>query len=52
LLFPVEEAIAKGIAGQDVPSPKSSGEKSDEEYDFSSLRYLYSLKITVDILIM
>jgi hypothetical protein len=43
LLFPVDEAIAKGITGQDFPSPnsKSSGEKSDEEYDFSSIRYVY-----------
>ena len=43
LLFPVDEAVAKGITGQDFPSPKSksSGEKSDEEYDFSRIRYVY-----------
>jgi hypothetical protein len=43
LLFPVDEVVAKGITGQDFPSPKSksSGEKSDEEYDFSSIRYVY-----------
>jgi hypothetical protein len=43
LLFPVDETIVNGFTGQDLPSPKSTGEKSDEEYDFSSLRYLHYL---------